>query len=444
MPETNFPIIDNAYHVRSEPVHDIIERMPTKFGWFVGCIIVGLVLLLTTFGVLIQYPDTVSGAITISTKDPAVKLVSGFSGKLMLNDFKPKDNVRENDYIAVIQNAAKTSDVIKIQSLLSSLSPAFTDYKLVLKKFPTNVSLGEINSKYYTFLNSLQKIAELQEGNLLVKQQEGLRAEIMHLRQLQKSNLALMKTKETNMKLYKKLSLRDSILLAQRVATESELDNSNISFLRSKENYQSVLGDITGTEQRINNNENRINQLRIQQSDEAGQLRLNYLSAMDDLKDNILAWEQHYVFKAPMKGQLEYLKFWSNNQQVQAGEDVFAIIPKTNNLIGHVNLPAQGAGKVKVGQDVIIKLDNFPFDEFGTIKGKVASISFASNIVKSTDQKFIDVYLLEISLPQGLKTNYGASLDFQSEVKGTADIISRKKTLLQRFFDNLRYVSTKE
>ena len=70
----------------------------------------------------------------------------------------------------------------------------------------------------------------------------------------------------------------------------------------------------------------------------------------------------------------------------------------------------QGAGKVKVGQVVNIKFDNFPYMEFGVVKGIVKSISLVTN-----DSN----YIVEVSFPNGLKTNYGKNLLFSRNVRNS-------------------------
>jgi archaellum component FlaC len=108
-----------------------------------------------------------------------------------------------------------------------------------------------------------------------------------------------------------------------------------------------------------------------------------------------------------------------------------------------MHLPAQGAGKIKAGDAVIVKLDNYPFQEYGSIKGKVERISLTSNPLKQNNQNQIDAYLVDISLPNGLRTNYGKQLGFKYEIKGIGDIVSNQRNLLERFFDNLKYASNK-
>jgi len=44
-------------------------------------------------------------------------------------------------------------------------------------------------------------------------------------------------------------------------------------------------------------------------------------------------------------------------------------------IIGKADIPSTGIGKVKSGQTVNIKLDNYPYMEFGMIKAKIKNIS---------------------------------------------------------------------
>jgi hypothetical protein len=49
-----------------------------------------------------------------------------------------------------------------------------------------------------------------------------------------------------------------------------------------------------------------------------------------------------------------------------------------------------------------------------------------------------------IDLPDQLTTNYGVKLDFSYEIKGIADILTRKRKLIVRLFDNIRYIASKK
>lgn len=71
-------------------------------------------------------------------------------------------------------------------------------------------------------------------------------------------------------------------------------------------------------------------------------------------------------------------------------------------------------------------------NKFGYVKGQVASISPAP-----TEE---GMYIVEITLPDGMQTNYGKQLPVSRELKGTADIILADKNVLERLLAPLRKV----
>jgi len=92
-----------------------------------------------------------------------------------------------------------------------------------------------------------------------------------------------------------------------------------------------------------------------------------------------------------------------------------------------------GIGKVKLGQIVNIKFDNFPYMEFGMLKGKIKSISLIPTV---TDKG--SIYSAEVLFPNKLISNYGKTLAFSQEMTGTAEIITDDTKLLHRFFNPLK------
>jgi multidrug resistance efflux pump len=184
--------------------------------------------------------------------------------------------------------------------------------------------------------------------------------------------------------------------------------------------------------------ENRLLHTGIEKQEKERQLLLDLLASYHDLSDNIKLWEERYLLKAPFDGKVEFLSFWVNDQFIQAGTEVFSIIPKENTPVGQMLLPANGAGKVKIGDKVAIKLENYPYTEFGYIEGKVKSLSLVSQQYDAGTRK-IDAYFVLVDMFQGLTTNYGEALDFQYKIGGSADIIVKDRRLIERLFDNLKY-----
>lgn len=130
------------------------------------------------------------------------------------------------------------------------------------------------------------------------------------------------------------------------------------------------------------------------------------------------------VLKSRVDGIVSVGKYWSINQNVKAGDQVLNIIPQfTDKPVGKITLPMAGAGKVKVGQLVNIKLTNYPYIEYGMLHGTIRTISAVP------DQ---GNYYVEIELKKGLITNYNKMLPFAQEMTGNAEIITDDMRLLER------------
>ncbi|WP_317163813.1 HlyD family secretion protein [Flavobacterium ichthyis] len=140
-----------------------------------------------------------------------------------------------------------------------------------------------------------------------------------------------------------------------------------------------------------------------------------------------------YVLKSSIKGNVSFLQIWTENQTINAVDNVFTIIPsEEDSFIGKVKAKAQNSGKIKENQDVNIRLANYPDREFGVIKGKVKSISL-------TPDKGGNI-LIDVSLPNKLKTSYNKNIAFQQEMTGTADIVTEDLRLIERLLYQFRDV----
>jgi len=423
---------------RSEEVADIIERMPEKFGRWVSLSVVFFSMMLLLFGWLIKYPDVVSGTIEITSNVSPVKLVANTSGKLLLSGYGQQDLVTEGACIGEIENPARTEDVALISGLLRQMVPDAIPRIEIHRLFPEKVTLGDLNLKYYSFLTALKTYCEYRESNVYEQQQQTLTDEIQGKRRLKEETEQVLRTAEEYLSLSEKWYDRYCSMNEEVVSTyEYEVDRNRMEYLSHKQSEQNLRKELVSVQIQITDSENRLLQTGIEKKDKERQLQLELLSSYHDLTDNIKQWEDRYLFKAPFAGKVEYLSFWVDNQYISAGTEVFSIVPGANKPVGQMLLPASGAGKVKVGQKVAVKLTNYPYTEFGYIDGKVQSISLVTQPY-DTGTKMIDAYLVLVEMYRGLTTNYGEELDFQYTTGGTADIIVKDRRLIARLFDNLK------
>ncbi|MGN7987172.1 HlyD family secretion protein [Pedobacter sp. 22226] len=427
---------------RSEEVTAIIERMPTRFGLAVSLVVLFLFILMAIFGWIGRYPDISSGQIVVNASNAPIKLVANGNGKLKLNGALSLDEVKEGQIIAYLENSTTPFAVDSISRLLKKYNPSSDDINLLRNHFPKNVSFGELNIKYYGFINAIQQFLNYREDKFYDSQKVSFNNILAEQRKAIINTQNQLVMAKSSLGYVYKFYKRDSSLFKKKVISESELDQTEMSYLSAKDKVQSSTNAVIMTRQAIQETQNKIQQLHIADPEKEKELHLNLISSYNDLIDNIKIWEQKYVFKAPFSGKLQYLKFYNENQFVQAGDPIFTIVPINDKPYGQVLLPANGAGKVKIGQEVIVKLDNFPYMEYGSVEGRVKTISLTTNTEK-TQNGSIETYLVTIDFPKGLQTNYGGKLDFKYESKGIAEIITHDRRLIERLFDNLKYATKK-
>jgi HlyD family secretion protein len=157
-------------------------------------------------------------------------------------------------------------------------------------------------------------------------------------------------------------------------------------------------------------------------------------TAFGELLSSIENWEQIYLLISPINGTVTFNSFWTKNQYVAAGNRILAIVPELpGRIIGKMQAQASGSGKIKAGQRINIKIQGYPYLEYGTLQGQVKTISLISNE---------NIYSVEAELPQGLKTGTGKELYFTGELIGQAEIVTDDRSLFSRILSPLRYLVT--
>ena len=424
-------IIKDEQNERSEEVQDIIERMPTRWTFWIASI-VSLIMFATIFmSCIIKYPDTVSGTITITMEEAPVRLVSHSSGYLhLLSDNMTE--VKRYDCIGYLECGAEYNDV----KLLDSLCHCNMDRNIVLD-LPQNLKLGSLSIAYNNFVASYNSYDMLRKtkvyGNmrkaLVSKRTSGIKVGENLKKELELNNKVLSVSKQSysvDSVLYNAGALSEEALNMQRASVMSQ-EQSNLQLKSSKFNQEFDLSSI----------DIELAKIDINVYDELKTSFVSLVSSYNNLVNEIKQWKEHYMFIAPIDGRIEYLGFWRDNVFVQSAQELFTISPQNSNMIGELEISSFGAGKVEPGQSVNVKLNDYPYEEYGQIKGRVDYVSSLTHEVKSSEFSG-NSYLVMVSFPHGLKTNYGKNIKANSEYKGFASIVTEKRRLIQRLFDNLK------
>ena len=428
---------DNLALNRTEQINNIVERMPVHGSKCFFYIALGLTGLMIFFSVIIKYPETVSGEITITMRNAPLRIVSKTAGRINLLGTVPRTTVKQNEIFAVIDNPTNTSDLIFVDSILRAVNPDET--KDLSVQFPTDMNLGELNAEYYSFINSYKQLCEFKQANTFQTREKNYLAQLETYNKILENNIEKQKVKEKQLEFYKKEIKRDSIERKIGSMVERDVERSRNNYDAMLENYLGIIETYASYEAKKAETEILLEQVKIERLEKERELIVRFRSDLNALYAAILSWKDRYAFQAPFDGTVEFLEFWHDNDFVSTGYEVFSLIPSDNSISGYLQLPSYGAGKVKPGQSVDIRLNDYPHLEYGSIKGEVQSVSLITNKMKTVEDKILDSYMIVIDLPEGLTTKFGSTLDFRYEIKGVADVQTQRRRLYERLFDNLKY-----
>lgn len=428
LPASNSQLPTPNLELRSEEVQDILTKMPHGIIRWGSLVFLLILCALFFISWMIKYPDIVTTEVFITTEIPPEKIMARTTGKIEAILIQDKSQVQANSPIAIIENAASFRDVLFLKSIMDSIH--IENSAFPFEKFQT-AQLGEIESSFALFQKEF--IASELNKKLLPFQVEK-NAQNFEFKQL-KERLSILKSqKELNQAELKLLSLdleRYQKLFDKGIIAAQELEKHKLNFLQAKKNYQSLLSSISQLNSSINDlNKNNLT-TNISENTTNVNLERSVYQSFYQLKKAIRDWELNYVLKSSIDGTVSFLQIWVENQTINSGENVFAILPnKKGAFVGKVKAPAQNAGKIKKNQWVNIRLSNFPDREFGILKGKIKNISL-------TPDKEGNL-LIDVSLPDGITTSYNKEIVFQQEMSGTADIITEDLRLTERLLYQFR------
>jgi multidrug resistance efflux pump len=415
---------NDTFELRSEEVQDILTKVPHWMIRWGTVMIFAIIIILFFVSWFIKYPDVVNTEIIITTNIPPEKIVSKSSGRIEAILVKNKAIVSKNKTLAVIENTANYKDVFLLKSITDSYNINDPQAQFPFSKLK-NTQLGEIESAYAVFqkdyqaqqLNhDLQPFAIENRAQVSEKIQIKERLEILEQQKV---------INESELQLQKNEIARFEVLFNKGIISAQEMEAKKLGFLQAQKSYRGLLSSISQLKSSLIDNTKSSQNSHINSTKEEVNLGRNMAQSFFQLKKVIKDWELAYALKSSISGKVTFLQIWTENQTINSGDNVFSIIPDAKNgFIGKVKAPALNSGKIKIAQRVNIRLANFPDKEFGVLKGKIQNIS----LVPDKDGNL----LIDVALPNGLKTSYNKQITFQQEMKGSAEIVTEDLRLIER------------
>lgn len=426
MKETD--LLDNI-ELRSESVQDILTEPPHWMIRWGNSIIFIILILIMVMSYVIRYPEFIPAPIVVTSQNPPEKLEARTNSKIEKIFIKDHQEVKKNQVLMVMQSSGNYEDILALKKIVDSIAPN------QLQLFPlaevSHFKLGELQGDYNSFAKAFQdealftRLQPYAPENLAANQSlSEYRLRIATTRQ-QKS------LEQAKYELTKKNYQRSQELFNQGVIASMELENEKIKYLQAQQNLENINISLSQMEEGISN----LNKTKSGTAINTEKDKINYssqtLQLFEQLRKSLKQWEQTYLIVSNTEGVASFQQFFGENQFVKAGDAILSILPKNREkLVGRMSVPAVNSGKIVSGEKVLIKLDNYRYQEYGIVEGKVQNISLSPD--KDGN------YYVDVLLPKGLKTSYNKNLVFDKELKGNAEIVTQDLRLIERFFYQIR------
>ncbi len=422
--------------LRSEEFDEVLGGMPHWILRWGITTITCVVLILLIGSAIFKYPDIISSTVNLTSTTPVAGVVAKSSGKLQELYVCNNQQVEATTFLAIIENSAKTDDIIKLKEILQKLGSGLDTVVLIPSQL---LQLGSLQSLYSSFSLTMSEYRQFKELAYHLKKIDLMKGRITQNEVYYTNMLRQKDISEVQIEISHQQYTRDSLLGAKALISKEEIERTHSQYLQSILSAENMDRSLENLQIQLAQMYESLYDAEYQYQEKKNTLETELRSLINQLKTEVNTWEMNYVLATPVKGKITFTQYWTENQNVMAGNVVFNIVPDNQGeIIGKALLPTERSGKVKVGQKVNIRFSNFPDTEYGMVKGLVKNIS----LIPAISGQEAKSYIVDIELPNGLKTSYNKTLPFLPEVEGQADIITDDITLLERFLLPLRKIIT--
>ena len=163
---------------------------------------------------------------------------------------------------------------------------------------------------------------------------------------------------------------------------------------------------------------------------EAQELIPQYLADSQRAKHRM---DQAHI-KAPANGTVQQLNIHTEGGVVSHGEELMVIVPEGDFMEVEALVPNKDIGFIEHNQEVVIKVESFPYTRYGYITGRVKSISF--DAIEHQDYGL--VYQAIIKLDKDFLMINDKRIPLTAGMNVTAEIKIRERRVIDYFLSPLQ------
>lgn len=225
-------------------------------------------------------------------------------------------------------------------------------------------------------------------------------------------------------------------LYDQKVGSETE-------WLVLKQRKIEIFEDLQGEKQRYLEDRAAVNVIHQRYNQTVSNFRSDQLQKkiaaqrqIKTLSQELIKAEQQDHFQqieAPVSGKVQQLSVHTIGGVVSAAQPLMVIVPDDLDFVVEAMIENKDVGFIREGQPAEIKLETFPFTEYGLIHGEVLHLS---RDAVTLDEKH-NVYIATVSLKRNYVQVEDRKIPLSSGMSATVEVKIRKRRLISYFLSPL-------
>lgn len=238
--------------------------------------------------------------------------------------------------------------------------------------------------------NSLERERELATRNQLTSRAVGLREEEKALSLQIEVHEQLVQGAETEYERLVKFS-------ETGIITRDQIQRSWQAVLDRRSRLYELKQQLAGNRSQQRNISSEVQIAKINSSTKVNDL--NNSSAELNRLRAVAGGEIEYLLKAPISGRVANLRA-TRGKYVNEKATLLNILPDNSRLDAELSVPSDAIGGIKTGQQAVLNYDAFPFERYGSYKGRiayVAKIPFGDSEMSSPGSTARTTYTVKIN-----------------------------------------------
>jgi multidrug resistance efflux pump len=391
-----------------------------------------LFLMLLALSYFVKYPDIIEAKVVLTTTNPPIRIMAKSGGRVADLLVTDKQLVTKNQVLAVLENTADWQEVLRLEAWLNE-----SQEKTAI--LPTDMLLGELQNTFSIFSQHWKDMHYFSQHNGVTERIAYIQQQIKGLERIGRNLQKQHDTMNEEFALATKGFQRQQQLHLTEIISNKEFELSEVEYLSQKRQVESAEAAVLLNQMQIKQLEGQINDFQQGKQDNLNEKELALAEDQMRMSSAIAEWKNNFLITAPIAGQVSFSKIWSEQQPVNAGEEVLAIVPVSQEsksgggIIGKAKVSTFSSGKIALGQRAIIRLDGYPAQQFGVLETSVASLSLLPQ-KEGADE----TYMLDLLLPDSLFTSYGTRIPLRQEMSGQVRVVTEDRRVISRIFDTLR------